>query len=379
MKTLTTSALAALLALASAACEGPPANTPKKAAAAELPACPDRLTDVGDPADSAALEGKKIARTCVGVVGTPEASRKNAEKVKLLETGDLLTSSRVRTDLLALMKLGVYDDVAAYGIATKDGQGVVLVYALRDRPLVADFGVDGAKLLDEGGKLSEKLPVPKGQPLDRVKVTAIAQAMRDEYLSRGYNSCKAVVVTEPVAAAAGGIEQVKVRIKVEEGAQQHLGKLDFKGNKRLQAAELTKAAKLKVGDPYVAEEAQRARLEVTALYFDRGFVAVNVDLKEGTPDAQGNVPLTMTIEEGEPHVIKSLHVGGAGAPYEKEILEKVVKARPRTTFSRAALLVDIDKIREFFAGKGQKVEVMPRTEIDPKTKTVDLTFEVAGP
>jgi outer membrane protein insertion porin family len=369
--------LGLVLALVLAGCGGKPAAAPPPKPvvpdAQAVPGCPESILPGGDPLESAGFEGKPVVRVCL--VGGSVASRKSAERVALLHAGETFTANRVRADLDGLMKLGVFDDVSAFGLQVRQGASVVVFYAVRDRPRVADIAFQGAKVLGDAA-LVAKLPVEVGSPYDPARVSLIAQAVRDEYRQRGYAGTRVVLVAEPVAAPSGAPAAVSVRIKVDEGPQWHLSKLEFRGNKKVAEADLRKAAGLKVGQPFVKDEIERATLLVTALFYDRGFVTVRVTSEEGAGDATGSVPLAFVIEEGDVHTISALRVTKLGAPHEKEILEKVIRTRPKQVFDRSALVEDIARVKAFFTKHGQEVEVEPQTEIDPKKHTIDLTLVV---
>ena len=337
-----------------------------------VPPCPDSILPDGDPLASAGFDGKPVVRVCV--VGGSEVSRKSAGQVALLRAGDALTSARVRADLGGLMKLGVFQDASAFGLRTQGGS-VVVLYAVRDRPRVADIAFQGAKVFGDAA-LSAKLTIATGNAYDPAAVTAIAHAIRDAYHERGYGACRVVVVAEPAVTPPGAAAAVSVRIKVDEGPQWRLSKLDFRGNKKVSEAELRKAAGLTVGQPFVQDEIDHAVQVLSSHFYDRGFVAVRVDLEQGAGDATGNVPLTFVIDEGDVHTIRALHVTQLGASLEKEILEKVVRARPKQVFSRSALVQDIARVKAFFAKRGQEVEILPQTEIDTDKHTIDVTLAV---
>jgi outer membrane protein insertion porin family len=365
------------IALALAGCAGKPpaaptAPPPPVAAPTPLPACPDAILPGGDPLESEGFEGKPIARVCV--VGGSAESLEGIARVGLLVAGDTYAATRVRADLKGLLALGAFDDASAYGLLAGQGESVVLLYALHDRPRVAQLRFEGAKALGDGA-LAAKLPVERGGPYDPVRVTAIAQAVREEYRLRGYDSCRVVVVTEPAPSAAG-TSSVRVRIKVDEGPLSRLAKIDFRGNKAVSEADLRKVAALAVGQPFVQDEVDRAVLEVSALLFDRGLVQMRVSAEVGAKDPSGARPLTFVVEEGAVHTIGTLHVTNLGAPLERELLDKVVRARPRQVFSRSALVADLERVKAFFARRGQSVEILPLSEVDAQKKTVALTLQV---
>jgi len=363
------------LAAAHAACGGPAPLAPKKPDAPEvaaIPPCPDAILPGGDPLESGGFEGKPVVRVCI--VGGSEQSRKAAERVIELRPSEIYSVDRVRGDLEAILANGSFDDASAYGLRVRDGAAVVLFYAVRDRPRIADIAFEGAKVLGNAA-LAGKLPVEKGNAYDPAKINVIAQAVRDEYRSRGYDQARVVLVAEP-ATSPGTPAQISVRIKVDEGPQWHFTKIDFSGNKRVKEADLRKAIELQVGQPFVRDEVELKALKLSALYFDRGMVEMHVEAEAGTTSADGGLPMTFVIDEGNVYALGALHVSKLGAPFERELLDKVVRVRPKQVFSRSALLADIEHLKAFFFARNQRVEISPITQVDPKTKTIDVTFEI---
>jgi outer membrane protein assembly factor BamA len=182
-------------------------------------------------------------------------------------------------------------------------------------------------------------------------------------------------VTEPAPSAAG-TSSVRVRMKVDEGPLSRLVKIDFRGNKAVSEADLRKVAALAVGQPFVQDVVDRAVLEVSALMFDRGLVEMRVSAEVGAKEPSGARPVTFVVEEGAVHTLGAIHVTNLGAPLERELLDKVVRARPRQVFSRSAVVADLERVKAFFAKRGQSVEIVPLSEVDPLKKTVALTLQI---
>jgi outer membrane protein insertion porin family len=365
--------LCAALALASSGCGSTKtAAPPAKAAVAArppVPPCPESIVAGGDPLEAEGFEGKSVVRVCV--VGGTEETRRAAQRAIELRPSDIFSAERVRADLEALLKLGTFDDAAAFGLRVQQGTSVVLLYSVHDRPRITDIAFQGAKVFGDAA-LNAKLPIAKDAPYDPAQVNVIAQAVRDEYRLRGYGAARIVQVAEAVPP-----DHVKVRLAVDEGALWRLAKIELKGNKKVSEAELRKAAGLEVGKPFVKEEVERASLLLSAVYYDRGFVQMRIEAESGAMTPQG-LPLTFTIDEGDVHHIAALHVTKLGAPVEKEVLEKVVRARPKQVFVRTAIMQDIERVKTFFASRQQQVDVEPVTQVDPLKKTVELTFEIVA-
>ena len=377
MKSLLPLSLALVLGLVG--CAGKPAVVASaKAAPVELgrpavPPCPESIVPGGDPLEAEGFEGMPVVRVCV--VGGSEASRAAAQRAIELQPSDVFSAERMRADLEAILALGLFDDASAYGLRVQQGASVILLYSVHDRPRIAHIGFQGAKLLGDTA-LDAKLAMTKDSPYDAASASKTALVVRDEYRLRGYEAARVVVVTEPAPSSP---DHVDVHLKVDEGALSRFAKLEFKGNERGPEAELRKAAAIEAGRPFVREEVERAALLVSTFYYERGFVQVRIDTEIGAASAQGVVPVAFLIDEGDVYSIGALHATKLGAPVERELLDTVVRARPRQVFVRSKVVGDLERVKAFFAARRQQVVVTPLTEIDPKKKTIDLTFEISAP
>src|SRR5690606_15718866 len=145
-------------------------------------------------------------------------------------------------------------------------------------------------------------------------------------------------------------------------------------NKKVPEADLRKAiAELKEGAPFDEEQVDRAALAVQSLYFDRGMINVRIERAAGEPDKDGLTSLAFTIEEGDAFKIGSMKLGKLAAADEKALLAKL-KTKPKQVFSRSRLLEDVKTLTETFDARGQKVEVVPRTDVDATSKTLSVTL-----
>jgi outer membrane protein insertion porin family len=166
-----------------------------------------------------------------------------------------------------------------------------------------------------------------------------------------------------------------LKFVVVEGPLWKIGKIAFKGTKAVPEKDLKKAAALEEGTPFDDEKIERAALLVSSVYFDRGMINARVDRASGEPDKEGSTPLTFTVDEGDVFRVGTIKLGKLAAADEKTLLAKL-KLRPRQVFSRSQLVDDVKTLTETFAARGQKVDVLPRTDVDAKKKTLDLTLEV---
>ena len=298
------------VAFALVACGPGPTGEPKteaKPKAAAVATCPPSA-----PAPDAApgkldtVAGKRIAKICI--YGVDGDARGAAQKALRSSEGEPLDLEKVREDIAGLLKSGVVEDTTISAIPS--GDSVVVVYALKERPRIAEVVFDGAQVFEKEG-LTGKIGLEKQRPLVMSEVYDLKTAMREEYGRRGYRSVKVESKVEPA-----GPNLVRLKFSVVEGPQWKLGKVTFKGASKVPAADLKKAAALEEGAAFDEEKVDRAALELQALYFDRGMINVRVERAVSEPD--------------------------------KDVL----------------------------AERGQKVEILPRTDVDAKTKTLAITLDV---
>lgn len=311
------------------------------------------------------VTGKRIAKMCL--YGLEGDNRTTAQKALRSHEGEPLDAEKVREDIGALIKTGVVDDAAIS--ALPNGDEVVLLYVLRERPRIAEVGFEGAHVFEKEG-LTGKIAMEKLRPLVQSEVSDLVTAMREEYGRRGYRSVKIEARTEP---AGPGL--VRLKFVVNEGPQWKIGKVTFKGTKQVPEAELKKALALEPSTPFDEEKIDRGVLAMQSLYFDRGMINVRIERAAGEPDKDGATPLTFTVDEGDVFRVGSIKLGKLAAGDEKALLGKL-KTKPKAVFNRSVLVDDVKTLTDTFAARGQKVDVVPRTDVDAKKKTLDITLDV---
>ena len=123
------------------------------------------------------------------------------------------------------------------------------------------------------------------------------------------------------------------------------------------------------------QKVERATMAVTAVLLDKGMISARVDRQNAEPDKDGNTPLTFVIEEGDVFRIGNIKLGKLAAADEKALLAKL-KSKPKQVFNRSVLMDDVKTLTDTFAARGQKVDILPRTDVDGKKKTLDVTLDV---
>lgn len=139
--------------------------------------------------------------------------------------------------------------------------------------------------------------------------------------------------------------------------------VDIQGNQQISLARLRAA--IAAGDMSSKDAITRT---VNALYFDSGFVLVQIKSSE---DAQH---IVVDISEGGQFSFGGLVFKGAGR-------SKLPSPpfRPGDVFSSSKLATYVESLRSYCADKNLDASVRPLTLVNEKTRTIDITIEVVSP
>ena len=155
------------------------------------------------------------------------------------------------------------------------------------------------------------------------------------------------------ATATSGLTQVTVR---------------FDGNRAVPTAAL-QAAVAQLGAAISEPDGpERLAVVVTALYFDRGYIAVRVD----EPTRASDGALVVRLSEGDRFAVHAISFSGAW-PRAEDDLRAVMRTRAGAVFCRADVAADLRRLSALAGGAA----VTPLTRIDVEHHTIDLEFAIS--
>jgi outer membrane protein insertion porin family len=273
-------------------------------------------------------------------------------------------SDELRAALAAVMRVAGVADVTVRGVQLADG--IELVVVVTGQPVVKKL------VALEGGK-----PISLGigaitldGPLDPQRVQALAQTLRERYVTNGYFDADATWKSTPVA---GGVE---VTIEVVPGPISAIDAVTYTGS-TVPRKDLDQAVAkwLVIGQPVVAARISSALEAITAYYWDTGYA--NVQVREPKISA-GKITLAFTIIEGPRFKMGAIDITGIPASDKASYL-KLFGVKQGDVFSRTAIAAGRDKISGAFVSAGKpNVSVLPLTKVDLPNKRISLTLEVSG-
>src|SRR3989304_4492758 len=263
------------------------------------------------------------------------------------KVGDPLSQETVSNDIKKIYKLGFFDDVSAE--VEKTPEGVILIYNVKEKPVVVDLRVKGNKKI-KTDEILKVIEVKEGRIIELEKVKMSAAAIKKLYLDKGYVAAEVNYDIEPKTEGTVG-----VTFDIKEG----------------------KKAFIKQRGIYRQEESDRDSERIRALYLDSGYIDVKVSKPEVqySEEKEGFV-VTYRIEEGNQYQVKEIKVEGDLVASEDELM-KLLTLQIGKPFSRAAIADDISRLTTFYGDKGYAfANVDPDFKIDRKNLTVDISFKI---
>lgn len=294
------------------------------------------------------------------------------------KVGDPLSQETVSNDIKKIYKLGFFDDVSAE--VEKTPEGVILIYNVKEKPVVVDLRVKGNKKINTD-EILKVIEVKEGRIIELEKVKMSGAAIKKLYLDKGYVAAEVNYDIEPKTEGTVG-----VTFDIKEGKKAFIKEVIIVGNKALKTKKIKGVMQTKPKwfltfiterGIYRQEESDRDSERIRALYLDNGYIDVKVSKPEVqySEEKEGFV-VTYRIEEGNQYQVKEIKVEGDLVASEDELM-KLLTLQIGKPFSRAAIGEDISRLTTFYGDKGYAfANVDPDFKINRENLTVDISFKI---
>ena len=292
--------------------------------------------------------------------------------------GQPLDPALVDQDIKSIYKMGFFDHVSAD--VDHQAGGDVLTFIVQERPLITDVRFGGMKAMkstDE--KVINAVKLHGGSVLDPARVQATIQGLKELYVQKGYLDASVTFRTVPGANnTAIGVFDAK------EGPVVHIAEVDFEGNKSISSSTLRNSIATHqhnllsmffdtgiLDQKKLQEDVDR----ITAMYYNKGYL--NVHVSEPTVTRTGNsLKVVFDIDEGPIFHVGTVDVSGDLKVPKKDLLPKIT-IKPGEVFAGEEMQHDVLTLSEVYSDRGYAyVNVDPRTQVDPATRTVDVAYNV---
>lgn len=301
------------------------------------------------------------------------------------QKGEPFKPEALTRDVRDLWDSSFFDDIEV-DLERRDG-GVHLRFLVRERPSIRTIEVKGNSEIDTD-KLLEGISVKSGATLSYPALRVAVQKLRDMYAEQGYFLAEASFEVIPQRE-----NEVTVAFTIREHEPVTVRRVTFIGNENISDEELrevmftgqTSLLSFGSGGPFRQDAFERDILMITATYYDRGFLSVQVATPRVmlTPDRTG-IEVSITIDEGPQYRIRQLRIferDAEGREVEpiggRRHLRQMVRAKGGDIFNRAELAKDLQDVRTMYRDEGfANVEAEPQTELDPDEKLVDIVVPI---
>lgn len=294
-----------------------------------------------------------------------------------IKQGDTFTDDKASEAIRALYATGFFNDVK---IAT---EGSVVLVQVQERPSISAIDFTGIKEFDKDNltKALRAVGLSQGCYYDKSLVNKAEQELKRQYLTRGYYAAEVNTTITPVDA-----NRVSILFSVAEGPIAKIRQINFIGNKTFSTSMLRNEMQLSTpnwfswytkNDLYSKEKLTGDLENNRSYYLNRGYLEFNIDSTQVSisPDKK-DMYLTLTLHEGEPYTISSIHLSGNLLDRQAD-LQKLVKIKAGERFSaqklQATTKAIVDKLGEYgyaFA------TVNAQPNIDQASHKVALTLVV---
>ncbi|MBI4228538.1 MAG: outer membrane protein assembly factor BamA, partial [Deltaproteobacteria bacterium] len=290
--------------------------------------------------------------------------------------GEPLSPDTVREDIKNIYKLGFFEDVSAEVEQTP--QGVVLIYRVKEKPVVVDLRIRGNKEI-KNDDIMDVIDVKEGRIIELNKVKKSVEAIEKLYAEKGFVARKVTYSIEPKGEAT-----VSVTFDIQEGRRAYIKKVNFKGNKALKTKQLKEGLYTKTkglfsfitkSGLYNPEEIDNDTQRVRAKYYNNGYLDVKVSKPEiEFSEEEDGYIVTFRIEEGDQYKVKDITFTGDLVVPEEELVS-LLKSKSGEIFRGEQLADDIEKLTTFYGDRGYAfANVDPGVKQNREELTVDLNF-----
>lgn len=294
-----------------------------------------------------------------------------------INVGDTVDSLRVQEAIRSLYAQGMFDDIEM----RRDGD--TLVVAVKERPSIEDFTIEGNKDIKTEDLMDSlrNVGLARGRTFDRSVLDNVQQFLREQYYDRGKY---AVVVDAEVDDRPNNT--VRIRINVKEGERAKIRQVNIVGNHSFDEDTIRDGFTLDTAnwlswirqDDRYAKEALSGDLEtLRSFYMDRGYADFRVESTQVaiSPDKK-DIYVTINIHEGDQYTISEVKLVGKMVVPEQQ-LQGLILARPGSTFN-LRLLTQSSELMSFRLGEEgyANAEIEPVPELDREKKEAAVSFFV---
>ncbi|HEX9658792.1 MAG TPA: outer membrane protein assembly factor BamA, partial [Rhodothermales bacterium] len=328
------------------------------------------------PAQAAPAQADAPIIQSIVVRGNQRIEADTISSYLVVQPGDRADPQLLDLGLKTLFNTGLFSDVTL-----QMQEGDILLIDIKENPIVNRVIFDGNKRVKED-KITKEIQLAARTVFTRAKVQADVQRILEVYRRTGRFAAAVTPKVTPLEQ-----NRVDVIYEIDEGPKTGIAKINFIGNKvftsgQLRDVVLTNESRwwnlFSSNDNFDPDRLEYDRELLRQHYARNGYADFRVAsaVAELTPDRE-DFFITFTLEEGPKYTVGDVKVKTSLDKLDETALENFVSIKPGQTYDGERVEKAVESITFATGATGYAfVDVNPRLERHPESKTIDLTFEV---
>jgi len=312
----------------------------------------------------------------IRVTGNQRIEPETVTSYLVLNAGDRADPQLLDVGLKTLFNTGLFADVAM----EMQPDNSLLITVL-ENPIVNRVILEGNRRV-KADKINEEVKLAARAVFTRAKAQADVQRIIEVYRRGGRFAATVTPKITPLEQ-----NRVDVIYEIDEGPKTGVAKINFVGNRNFTSGELRGALLTKESrwwrffsssNNYDPDRLEYERDLLRQFYAKNGYADFQVvsAVAELTPDRK-DFFITFTVEEGEKYRIGEVKVKTSLAKLDENALENFVPIKPGEIYDGERIEKATESITFATGASGYAfVDVQPRLDRNPETRTIDLTFQV---
>lgn len=203
---------------------------------------------------------------------------------------------------------------------------------------------------------------------DEDKFQSDLDRLRSVYRRKGFLDAQ---ITSKVDIGEDG-KYIYLTIIVDEGVLYLVGEMDLEGTLVFAEEEIRDQVKMKPGDPFDYGKMKEDVDNVRSLYFDKGYMNAEIDLKHKYNSASDRMDLTYTIEANEEVYVGKVNVIGNTKTKDK-VIRREVRLYPGEMYDGQRLKKSKERIYNLGFFEDVYFDTVPTD--DPNVKDLNVTVK----
>jgi outer membrane protein insertion porin family len=311
----------------------------------------------------------------IRIEGTQRVEPETVRSYMQVQPGDPFDADKIDKSLKSLFATGLFADVRL----RRDGNA--LIVSVVENPVINRISFEGNHKLSDD-TLNQELQLKPRTVYTRAKVQSDVKRILDLYRR---NSRFAAQVEPKIIP----LDQNRVDLvfEIDEGPTTGIRSINFVGNHLFTADRLREVIRTKesrwyrffsADDNYDPDRLTYDRELLRKFYLSEGYADFRVvsAVAELTPQRDGFL-ITFTIEEGERYKFGKIDVVSAIKDVPAAQLKPLVTVHQGDWYNADQVDKTISALTDALGNRGYAfIEINPRVKRDPKTHTIDVTFDV---